>query len=144
MTRKLILLVTDDRDLRSRMTEALEALAFDVVTAVGGDDAVVRLRERQPALVCVDMLLPRGSGYDVVESVRGEGARGGVPIVMMGDSGTPKELADAEEAGANGFLRKPFSTSRLRRTIDALLLGSPNGGTAFRHLRPSEPPGSVE
>ncbi len=138
--RGLVLLVTDDPPLRSTMTSVLQSMELEVISAVDYHDALEQRRARTPILVCVDLNLPRESGYDVCELIRREPSLLGVQILMMSDHGTPEEMADAEEAGANAFVRKPFGDELLERCVRALLEGRAPSLPTIRQLCPSDAP----
>jgi len=139
-----VLVVTDDPELLSSMTTAFEQMNFEVRCALDDAEAAERLLDRPVRLVCIDLNLPRDSGFDVCELVRGDRSLDDVQILVMSDRGTPEEMADAEEAGANAFVRKPFGVPLLRRYVTAMLeRRSPSRGTV-RELKPSTfpPPSS--
>ena len=140
LRRGLVLLVSDDLPLRELVTSELEAMSFEVDAALDFEEASLRIAARTPRLFCVDLSLPRGSGYDVCELVRRNSALDAVPILIMSDRATPEEMADAEEAGANAFVRKPLTARRLERYVEALLERRPPSGGSIRELRPSDFP----
>lgn len=119
--RRLVLIVEDDPALQKAMTEQLQKLNFDVVTAHHYDAAVEKLAEKKPHLICVDLELPTQSGYELCEHIRGPLGLTHVPILVTSDFGFAKTMAHAEEVGANAFLKKPFTMNQLKSYIDALL-----------------------
>ncbi|MEO7331759.1 MAG: response regulator [Minicystis sp.] len=116
-----MLIVEDDPDLQKAMTAQLAKMNFDVITAHHYDAAIERLTDRTPHLVCVDLELPTQSGYELCEYIRGPLGLTRVPILVTSDFGYPRTMASAEEAGANAFLKKPFSMQQLKVYIEALL-----------------------
>ena len=119
--RRLALVVEDDPELQQEMLVHLARLDFDTCSALHYDEAVERFASCSPHLVCVDIGLPTRSGYELCEYVRGPRALFHVPILVTSDSGFPEDMANAEEAGANAFLKKPFSMRELTHYIEALL-----------------------
>lgn len=140
LIRDTALLVTDDPELQAEMAEALEAMAWEIVVAIDHRSAVARIREHAPQLICVDLALPRDSGFDLCEFVRSDASRQSVQILVMSDRDTPEDMADAEEAGANAFLRKPFSMHLLGRYVEAMRRRRPSSQTTIRALAPSTYP----
>jgi len=141
-SRRNVLLVTDDLPLRGTMTASLRGMGFDVVIAVDYYEAVEYLGSSSPSLVCVDLNLPRESGYHVCEFLRRDARLKDVPILLMSDHGTPQEMADAEEAGANTFVKKPFGNDLLERCVTAMLERRAPSLPSIRQLRPSDHPPS--
>ena len=121
MMRRLALVVEDDPELQQEILVHLARLDFDTCAALHYDEAVERLASCSPHLVCVDIGLPTRSGYELCEYIRGPRALARVPILVTSDSGFPEDMANAEEVGANAFLKKPFSMRELTHYIEALL-----------------------
>lgn len=119
--KRLAMVVEDDPELQEAMLAHLARLDFDTCSALHYDEAVERLASCSPHLVCVDIGLPTRSGYELCEYIRGHSSLGDVPILVTSDSGFPEDMANAEEAGANAFLKKPFSMRQLTHYIEALL-----------------------
>jgi CheY-like chemotaxis protein len=107
-----ILLVEDDSDLRVAMVTLLEAEGFEVVTANDGLMGLQQLeRSRLPCLVLLDWWLPLLSGNEFLSRLRSDPVRRGVPVVVL----TASEAMPP--ARVEGFLRKPFSVSRLLELV---------------------------
>ncbi len=119
--KRLALVVEDDPELQEEMLAHLARLDFETCGAIHYDEAVERLESCSPHLVCVDIGLPTRSGYELCEYIRGQSTLGDVPILVTSDSGFPEDMANAEEAGANAFLKKPFSMRQLTDYVEALL-----------------------
>lgn len=121
LTKRLALVVDDDPDLQSAMCARLVQMDFEVVAALHYEAAVLHLSVRRPHLVCIDVGLPTQSGYELCEHIRGPLGLLGVPILMTCDSELPEDMANAEMAGANAFLKKPFSMHELGAYVEALV-----------------------
>ncbi len=135
--RRTALIVEDDPDLQKAMTERLAAMDFDVRGALHYEGAVHELRAAgEPTLVCVDLELPTQSGYELCEHIRGALGLDRVPILVTSDSGFPEDMACAEQAGANAFLKKPFSMQDFDRSIAALLDRSRMSDPGDRGVQP--------
>lgn len=136
---ELILLIEPEPDLRDQLLSGFRRMGFAVEVAIDAIDAMTRL-ERVPRLICVDLSLPRGSGYDVIELVRAIPRLVQVPILVFSDRHTPEDMAYAEEAGANAFVPLPLNLEHLSGYVDALLAGEQPGRVTVRWLKPSEVP----
>lgn len=117
---KLALLVEDDPPLRRLVAGYLKLLAFQVIEAADGKKAMTALAEQRYDLICLDLMLPESSGYDVLEFIRTEGM-GTCPVLMMSARSLPEDRAQAEELGATLYLIKPFTRSDFTRAVKAVL-----------------------
>jgi DNA-binding response OmpR family regulator len=120
-TKRTALVVEDDPHLQRAMSRELERMSFRVFSASHYDAAVRHLQEREPHVVCVDVGLPNKSGYELCEHIRGSLGLVGLPVLMTSEYGSPGDMAYAEDAGGNAFLRKPFSMRELRDCVESLL-----------------------
>jgi DNA-binding response OmpR family regulator len=129
---KLVLSVVADPSLKQVVERQLRALAFDVVLVSDAESAIHILQTRKPHLLCVDLRLPRDSGYEVCEFIRQTPRLHDVPILVMSEGASAADRAYAEEAGADGFLPKPFSLKQFTEQVRALMAGDP---LSMRRLR---------
>jgi two-component system chemotaxis response regulator CheY len=118
---KTILLVEDHPQQRSAIRTLLQRMGFDTVEASDAASAIKRLAACTPDVICLDLVLPESSGYDLCEFIRRSPRHRATPVLMMSDRAYPVDRAHAAEVGADAFIRKPFSAERLRRWIEALL-----------------------
>src|SRR5271165_4096518 len=137
VTRLIALIVEDDPRLQRAMGKELERKNFEVLSASHFDAAVRHLATRKPHLACVDVGLPSKSGYELCEHIRASPKLGGLPIIVTCDHGDPWAMAHAEDAGADVFLRKPFSMHDLIGCVEGLLVGTVVDGGALQRGRVS-------
>ena len=116
-----LLLVEDDRDLREVLAESLRLEGYEVLEAVDGADAVARLRSgARPALVLLDLVMPRMDGRQVVAAMRADAALSGIPVVLV--TGTPPRDLDGQ---VEAILRKPVGLAALCGCIERFIRPSP-------------------
>lgn len=132
---RVILVVEDDPVLQRAMAKALEEARFRVITASDYETAVACLKELRPTLACVDLSLPRQPGYELCEYIRRQPELIYIPILVTSDRAFPEDMAHAEEAGANAFLKKPFAMKKLLKYVGALLDGPNSSRPSVRRLR---------
>lgn len=141
MARLRLLLVHDEPELTQQVSEELEKLGFEVDVAIDPADAIGHVLSRIPDVVLVNLALPRDSGYELCELIRGDESLSRLPIVMMSDRHSPEDIAYAEEAGANVFLKLPSpskSLGTLASHLRSLAAGRPPpSGPTVRSLRPT-------
>src|SRR5271170_2833535 len=137
---RTILFVNDHPGEAETIHRHLTGEGFTVEIATDYQSAVRLLGPRVPSLVCLDLMLPRESGYELCEYIRSQQRLAWLPILVMSERGSPEEMAHAEELGANAYLKKPFSRERLLKYLGALLDGPMSSRPSVRRLRRSEPP----
>jgi DNA-binding response OmpR family regulator len=113
---KKIIIVDDERDIRLALRVALMARAFEVAEAGDGQAALDMLTAERPDLVLLDVDISDEDGLHVCRSIR---AKSGVRIIVMSAGGA--ERPAALSAGADDFIRKPFSIEELVSRIQALV-----------------------
>jgi CheY-like chemotaxis protein len=123
---RTILIVDDDPGIRRLIAATLEDVSGYRMTEAGdGEQAVERARDARPAIVFLDIEMPRLDGIETCRRLRSEPGTADATIVMLtGDSDDEAER-DARAAGADLFLTKPFSPLHLLRLVDRL--GQPRG-----------------
>jgi DNA-binding response OmpR family regulator len=122
---RIALIVEDDPRLQRAMREELERMHFCVLSASHCAAALVHLLKRTANIVCIDIGLPNESGYELCEYIRGPLGLTRVPIIVTSELGTSHDMAHAEAARANAFLRKPFSMRELAQCVRSMLDHTP-------------------
>lgn len=119
--RRTVLLVEDHPLLRGYLRRSLEQMGFDIQEAADGRTALGQLASCTPDLVCLDLILPESSGYEICEFIRGSLRHRNTLVLVMSGHSLPEDRARAVEVGANDFLAKPFSKREFCARIEALL-----------------------
>lgn len=113
---------------------------FHVETTGDYYGAVDYLSKFVPHLVCLDLTLPRESGFELCEYVRQDVRFRFVPVLVISDRCSPEDMAQAEYVGANAYLKKPFSRDKLIKYVSTLLDGPHASRPSVRRLRRSDLP----
>ena len=116
-----ILAVDDSPTMRSLVAAALEPAGFQVNLAEDGIDCLDRLAATDPHLVITDINMPRLDGFGVIEGVRASASYASIPILVLTTEVGPELKARARNAGATGWIVKPFEETRLIETINRVL-----------------------
>lgn len=117
-----VLLVEDAPPLRRLLVHHLRRMGFSELHEAASGGAALQLLERhRPDLVCLDLVLPDVSGYDVCDFIRGSQRLAGVPVLMLSAHCLPQDRACAEEAGAAAFLAKPFTQEQFQQHVQYVL-----------------------
>ena len=115
------LVVEDDPEVRKLVRKSLERLDFAVTEARTGKEAMDLLAKLQPELVCLDLMLPEQSGYEICEHIRRTTGLRHVPVLVISARALPEDRAHAEEVGADGYLIKPFTFSDFTAKVTQLM-----------------------
>ena len=120
---KSILVVDDDPDMVTALTTVLDGTGATILTAGDGNVAVEKAAQFDPDLVILDAMLPKRSGFLVLEKLKGATKKkGSRPLVIMITGNTGKRHQTwAESLGVDGYLNKPFRMERLIERIEQLL-----------------------
>jgi DNA-binding response OmpR family regulator len=114
-----VLIVDDDRVIRSLLLMTLPDEGFDLVEAQDGDEALQLTEEQASALVLLDWRMPGLSGAEVLPELKRRHPE--TPVIVLTAEPETKAKAQAESLGADVFMTKPFSPLQLLATIEQLL-----------------------
>ena len=103
---KRILVVDDDENILSLERTILEQKGFLVTTAGGGEEALKLLREQSFDLVLLDVMMPKMSGFDVLDALKGDPSVRDIPVIMLTNLETAADVRRAADAGAHSYLVK--------------------------------------
>jgi DNA-binding response OmpR family regulator len=117
--RSLILLADDDPSIADTLAPFLERAGFHVLTVSDGAAALDKIHSHRPALVILDVLMPRMDGREVLRRIRRENSW--LPAILLTQVGESSERALALEEGADDYLNKPFDPHELLARIRAVL-----------------------
>ena len=118
-----VLVADDDPNIVLSLEFLMKRAGYRVRVARDGDQVLAALEQEIPDLVLLDLMMPRRSGYDVCDTIRGNPAWTGVRIVILTAKGQEVERAKGLALGADDYITKPFSTrdvvDRVRRVLEA-------------------------
>ncbi|MGJ8605290.1 MAG: response regulator transcription factor [Marivita sp.] len=117
---KQVLLIEDEPNIIEAISFILSRDGWTVKTHSNGADAVEMIKERQPDVVILDVMLPGKSGYDILRELREDPRGAELPVLMLTARGQTKDREIAERAGCNAFMTKPFSNADVLETVRAL------------------------
>lgn len=116
-----ILVVDDDPEILGMLDLRLGKRGFRVISAVDGEQALDQARKENPALVVLDVMMPRMNGWEVARALRQDARTQGIKIVMLTAIGTQMNEMTSPLYGVDAYLDKPFQFSELEMKIDELL-----------------------
>lgn len=115
MNSKPILIVDDEKNIRLTLSQSLEVLGVETDTAVNGEDALAKLKQKEFGLILLDIRMPGMDGMEVLRRVRE--IRPDIRIIMITAYGTIESAVEAMKLGAVDFLQKPFDPEGVREIV---------------------------
>ena len=117
------LLVVDDEPfiLRS-LTFVLRKQGFTVLEARDGEEAMVQIRNHRPALVFLDVMMPRKNGYEVCDEVKRDPDLAQTHVIMLTAKGQASDREQGLAIGADEYMTKPFSPSKITERVREILV----------------------
>ena len=116
-----ILVVEDDDALATLLQYNLEKEGYRVAVTGDGEEALMRVEEKQPDLVVLDWMLPKVSGIEICRRIRQRPESRNLPIIMLTARGEESDRIRGLDTGADDYITKPFSTTELTARIRAVL-----------------------
>jgi two-component system KDP operon response regulator KdpE len=133
MPRPKILLVDDDPDLLRALRLRLRANNYEVATACDGYTAIASAQKERPSLIILDLGLPVGDGFVVLDRLQNSDALSGIPVIVLSARDPQTNEERALKAGAAAFFQKPADNDELLNVIRVSL----GPGTAQQAAWPS-------
>jgi DNA-binding response OmpR family regulator len=121
ISKPLVLVADDDPDILSLITLRLERSGYEVLAAGDGHQALTTAIECGPDVAVLDVTMPKLDGYEVTRLLRHDARTRHMPVILLTARVQESDIARGIEAGADDYVRKPFSTQELRERVQALL-----------------------
>jgi len=115
-----VLVVDDDDVIRQLITVNLELEGFDVETAVDGQDALDKVKDVDPAVVTLDIMMPRLDGWEAAARLRADPDTSHVKVVLLSARAQEADLQRGSRIGVDAYLTKPFDPDELITTVRRL------------------------
>ncbi len=116
-----ILLIDDEVALLKNLELVFTKHQFDVITATDGLMGLERARKDKPSLIILDLYLPKLDGHRICRLLKSDERYRHIPILMLTGSADPEDRKWATQAGADGFVQKPFDLAMLLGQAQALI-----------------------
>ena len=116
------ILIVDDVPANVHILQArLAANGYDIVTATDGEEALAAVRETQPDLILLDVMMPKMDGFEVCRRLRADASLPFIPIIMVTAKTDPKDVVAGLEAGGDEYLTKPVDQPALVARAKSML-----------------------
>ena len=120
--RPLVLIADDDPDILELVSLTLERDGYEVAQARNGEEALRIASERHIHLAVLDLMMPGIDGYEVTRRLRARVRENRLPILILSAFAEDRQAAQALAAGADAYMRKPFSPRELLAKAGSLIL----------------------
>jgi CheY-like chemotaxis protein len=108
-----VMVVEDDDTIRQLITVNLELEGFDVVSAIDGQEALERVKELAPAVMTLDVMMPRLDGWETASRLRADDDTKHIKLVLLSARAQQADLQRGEQIGVDAYLTKPFDPDQL-------------------------------
>lgn len=115
-----VLVVDDDDVIRQLISVNLELEGFEVSTAVDGQDCLDKIREVDPVVVTLDIMMPRLDGWETACRLRDDPETAGIKVVLLSARAQEADRARGDRIGVDAYLTKPFDPDHLVATVRRL------------------------
>ena len=116
-----VLVADDDPDILSLVAFRLERSGFEVLRASDGEEALRLAISEAPDLALLDVSMPKLDGYEVTQQMRANEKTSGIPIILLTARAQETDMAAGLAAGADDYIKKPFSPQELGARVETLL-----------------------
>ena len=116
-----ILVADDEPDVRELIVYRLRRAGYEVLEAPNGEAALALALEHIPDLVVADVMMPRVDGYELTRQLRASEQTRRVPVILLTARTQEADVAQGFDAGADDYLKKPFSPDELVQRVRAVL-----------------------
>jgi DNA-binding response OmpR family regulator len=117
----LVLIADDDPDIRELVGFRLERSGCNVMRAADGEEALRLAEEKTPDICVLDVMMPKLDGLGVTRALRDLAATESVPVLLLTARAGDEDVARGLDAGADDYLRKPFSPQELATRVEQVL-----------------------
>ena len=116
-----ILVVEDSQVDRLRLVKLLDAAGYSVRTAANGLEAIAQVQHQPPALILMDVNMPKMDGFAATRALRGGAQTKDIPVVLVTAKDQKADKAWGQMLGAKGYITKPYTDEALLAQVRALL-----------------------
>ena len=112
-----VMVIDDSKTIRRTAETLLSKVGCDVITATDGFDALSKIADTDPAIIFVDIMMPRLDGYQTCALIKNNSAYKNIPVIMLSSKDGLFDRAKGRIVGSDQYLTKPFSKDELLGAI---------------------------
>lgn len=119
-----VLIIDDDINVLRLLRLALKREGFETETARDGREGIERIKQRRPALIILDLVMPKMDGMELARLLKGHPAVKDIPIIMLTAKGTYENMRAAYDLGTDLFITKPVKVPDVLNAVRQVLGGA--------------------
>ena len=116
-----ILIADDEPNIVISLEYLMNRAGYEVSVARDGEEAIDAIRRERPALVLLDVMMPKKSGFEVCQELRADDALKGTLVLMLTAKGRDTDVDKGLGVGADAYMTKPFATKDLLAKVGEML-----------------------
>jgi CheY-like chemotaxis protein len=116
-----ILIADDDAEMRETLSSMLESEGYAIIKAENGEEAVKLAGRELPALVMLDIHMPKMDGLTACKAIKSDKVTKGIPVVMLTVEGSIHEIQQAISYGAKTYITKPSSRAEILKVVKSII-----------------------
>ena len=130
--KKVLLLVDDSKTILLMERMILGGGAYELITALDGEEAVEKARAELPDLILMDVVMPRMNGFEACRRIRSGVATADIPVIMVTTRGEIESIEAGYESGCADYVIKPIDAQELLAKVQSYLGENSDGGSDVR------------
>lgn len=103
-----ILIAEDDVFYQKFYTNKLQEIGFEVILAVDGEDAILKILSTKPDIILLDIIMPKKDGFEVLSAIRSNPITQDIPVIVFSSLGQEDDIKKAKSLGAIDYVNKSF------------------------------------
>ena len=115
-----VLIVDDTRTVRHQLKSLVSEMGFEVDEAADGVEALTKIREDNPHIVLMDIMMPNMDGIECCRQIKGDPATRDAKVVMVTNKGEYQKVTESFKARCDDYIMKPIQESELREKIEEM------------------------
>ena len=118
---KKVLVCDDELYILESVTYVVRQEGYTVLSASDGEEALRLARAELPALMLLDIMMPKRNGFEVCAELKSDPATRGIYVILLTAMGQERDMDEGYQSGADEYMTKPFSPRSLRKRLHELL-----------------------
>ena len=118
MTGLRVMVIDDSKTIRRTAETLLKKEGCEVLTAVDGFEALAKIADQKPAIIFVDIMMPRLDGYQTCALIKKSGKHRATPVIMLSSKDSLFDRARGRMVGSDEYLTKPFTKESLLKAVE--------------------------
>lgn len=117
MSQATILIVDDEPFNVDVLQQELEELNYNLITAANGQEALSKIRNHQPDLILLDLMMPVLDGFAVLSEIKGDNSLRDIPVIIVSAADDSKSIVKGIKQGADDYVTKPIDSEHLKKKV---------------------------